>query len=697
VASVSPEPSSHNVEPDRTLPWQVLLAGIVLVVYAGSFAGGFLFDDGNNIVDSPRIRRLWPLGDVLRSNRPLGDYTFSLGFAVHGLDPWGFHVVNVAIHLVAAQVLFGLIRQTLLLPGQAGAILPRKATGIAFVAALIWAVHPLTTQAVTYIVQRFESLAALATLVCLYAVVRGSTSRRPMAWDALAVFAAWAGFLTKETGAMIPVLVVLFDLVFLRPSKVGVRPVPWWLYLGLCSPLIWFVPRVSLFFTGKSASMGLAYQKVSPVEYVMTQPEVLLHYLKLSFWPAHLCFDYRWPVQQDWRVSALCGLVIVGLLIGTAWLLWRREPAGFVCAAFFVILAPTSSFVPVADLAAEHRMYLPLACVVTLSVLTLRWCAVWTTRRWPATAPAVNATLVVLALLVPLALSARTMRRNQDYRSAIAMWRSVLETRPHNPRAWYGLGKAWHDAGQYDEALAVFRKAAANGMDTPALRIAIADCENRFGRHEVAERLCRDVLTRYPDLKIAHITLATILYQQNQFDGALEHFQAAAGNPRLIEARVGAASSLANLGRHSEAIEELTAALDIRPDHKPSAILLAWLLSTSPADELRDGPRAVQLLTQVCRVQDSRSFRTWDAYAAALAETGEYESAVAAAKQALELAAGIDDVERREQLERRLSAYESGRPWRSEQTLDQAQLRPIDRARSVACRWSYPCRQGRPG
>ncbi len=188
----------------------------MLAVYSNSLSGEFVFDDIGAIKDNPTIRNLWPLGPVLSpppgttsGGRPLLNFSFALNYALGGLNVWGYHAVNLAIHLANALLLFGVLRRSFALPA-----LREKfgggAVGLSFAIALLWAVHPLQTESVTYIVQRAESLVALFYLLVLFCVIRGAGSARPAGWYAGAIAACLLGMSAKEVMVTAPAVVLLY-------------------------------------------------------------------------------------------------------------------------------------------------------------------------------------------------------------------------------------------------------------------------------------------------------------------------------------------------------------------------------------------------------------------------------------------------------------------------------------------------------
>jgi hypothetical protein len=189
------------------LPVLVIVAG--LAVYANSFAGVFVFDDSVHILQNERIRDLSALPKVLSGRRPVVDFTLAVNYALDELTVRGYHAVNLAIHIAAALILFGTVRRTL----QRKMFLDRfsrSSSWLALVSALIWVVHPLQTQSVTYMIQRAESLMGLFYLLTLYCVIRGVESSRSTAWFTLAVCACAAGMGSKAVMVTAPVLVLLY-------------------------------------------------------------------------------------------------------------------------------------------------------------------------------------------------------------------------------------------------------------------------------------------------------------------------------------------------------------------------------------------------------------------------------------------------------------------------------------------------------
>ena len=428
------------------------IAFAAFTAYHNSFSGAFLFDDEPAITMNPTLRQLWPVGSVLAppggmtvSGRPLLNLSLAVNYALGGTDVRGYHVMNLAIHLLAGLTLFGVARRAL-----GGPVLRdrfgRASLPLAGALALLWTVHPLQTESVTYIIQRAESLMGLFYLLTLYCFVRGA--ERPagpsVRWQVLAVAACLAGMATKEAMVTCPVMVLLFDRTFVAGSfrEAWRRRRP--CYLGLAAT--WLLLEFLMLGTaGRSGAIGYGIN-ISWWEYALTQFPALVRYLQLSLWPHPLVFEYG----PFWARHTLTPemLMVAALAAGTAMALWRRPAVGFLGAWFFVILSPTSSVVPGASQRiVEHRMYLPLAAVMAAVVFGIYLSACRSGR-------AEARRCLALGLALAAGLGWLTLRRNEDYRSAVAIWSDTVAKRPGNELAHHALGYALKREGRLAAARA---------------------------------------------------------------------------------------------------------------------------------------------------------------------------------------------------------------------------------------------------
>lgn len=560
----------------------LLLAGAIIVAYLTSFRGALVFDDLHAIVENPTIRDLARPGLVLFpaaragetvSGRPGVNLTFALNYAVSGTGPWSYHAVNLLIHTLAALALFGIVRRTLVRRSPLAARVLDPAW-FAFTVALLWALHPLQTAAVTYVAQRAESLMGLCFLLTLYCFIRGLDSPRPGRWQVTAVVACAAGMGCKEVMVAAPVLVLLYDRTFATGSwreawrqrgRIHAALFGTWLILG------WLV--LGTHNRGGTAGFNAG---ISAWHYALTQCEAIVHYLRLAFWPVPLVFDYGMPVVHDPAAVALQAVLLLALLGATLWTLARRPALGFVGAWFFVILAPSSSFVPVAtQTMAEHRMYLPLAAVVALGA----WGAVTLAGR--------RGTFTLIALGV--AAGAMTANRNRVYRSELLLWRDTVAARPQNPRAHTNYGIALAEAGHAAEAIVEYEASLALQPDNAATQLNLCDALTRAGRAAEALPHGEAAVRLEPDSANAHVNLAHALRQLGRNEDAAAQYRAALQlEPGAPDIRASLAPTLYDLANQAAARGDFIAAiaryreaLAVMPDHPGAQVNLANALLMS--------------------------------------------------------------------------------------------------------------------
>ncbi len=435
----------------RLAPWVLLIA--VGLAFGPGFSAPFVLDSTNIY----KMRVIRDLADpaMLLNARPLFTVTLAINYALHGFEPTGYRVLNALVHALAAWCLFAVIRRCLLLPTLGGRYTPARAAALALVASLLWALHPLQVQSVTYVIQRGESLCGLAYLVAMLCGLRAAGSERPLPWLALCGLAGLAGLGAKQVIVTLPVMLWVLDRTLLEGALLrAVRRCWWAVALAAVAGLagLAYITDFGRGFFARNSTAGFALESISPLRYLSSQPGVILHYLRLSFWPDALCIDHGWPLPRTvWGVvlpGIALGVPLVLGLIGCA----RRRPWAFLPLAFFIHLAPTSSFMPIADLLMEHRVYLalaPLALGLVLAGEAL-------TRRAPASRVPVAWVLAGVAIL---GLSARTIVRNLDHHDSEGLWRTCIALNPRHGRALTNLGARLLDRGEIDEALALLRRA----------------------------------------------------------------------------------------------------------------------------------------------------------------------------------------------------------------------------------------------
>ena len=560
----------------------VVLAG--LLTYANGVANPFLFDDDAAIVQNASITAvasaLAPPANTAVAGRPLVNVTFALNYRAGGLDPSGYRVVNLGVHVACALLVFGIVRRTLQ-RAYAAAPAPIDLRDLACATALLFAVHPLTSEVVDYVTQRTEGLMALCYLLTVYAAIRAHGAAHARRWRSVAVAACLAGALCKETIATAPLAVLLWDRAFVYASFGAALRARRGLYAGLA--VTWLVLGAMLAFGGQSLTGGFSTARLSWWTYFLNQPRMIVRYLRLTVWPGPLVIYYGWPAAVTLPDAWPWLLAVSALFAGTFLLFVRRPALAFPAAWVFLTLGPTSSVITIAtEVAAERRMYLPLAGVLAGGVVALA--AVVARRQRRAARPILAGALAVAVA----ALAVRTTLRNAEYSSPLRMARTVLDRWP-NANAEYLVGAELVAAGRTREAIPHLR-AAVDGYPPARYVLGTALLDTGETQEGIAalERFARDEPLGLPS-RSAHGRLANTYAGAGNFAAALPHYReylAAYGGDGA--AWTGLAIAQVETGARHDALESFRRAAAAEPANARFQLNLARaLLERGDADEAR--------------------------------------------------------------------------------------------------------------
>jgi tetratricopeptide (TPR) repeat protein len=532
------------------------LAVATAAAYHGSLAAPLIYDDRLWITWNPSIRHLRSIMDVVSPppgsvvfGRPVLSLSLAVNYAVSGEHPWSYHLANLVIHVLAALALFGAVRRTLgLRPGVFASDGDR--TLGAFAVAALWALHPLQTESVTYVIQRAESLMGLCYLLTLYCFVRAAQAPAPRPWLLLSVLFCLMGMATKEVMVTAPLAVLAYDRTFLSGGFRAALSRRLRFYAGLAAT--WLVPAfLAVGLHGRGVGYGLGY---SWWAYGLAECWVVPHYLLLAFWPHPLVFDYGTDIVASLRdvLPWACLLAVLGGATIVAFA--RRSALGFAGMWFFGILAPSSSIVPVAfQPMAEHRMYLPLAAVSAVLVAAA-WAALGRRSLWVLGAAAI-------------ALGAGTRLRNRDYLSETSIWSDTVLRRPSNPRARLALGSALAMEWRNEEAARQFEEAMRIDPGDFQARRNLGLALYHMGRAEDALAQYRAIAPPNPDSSALHYDIGLALDLEGRpAEAAGEYARAVQLDPGDAEALNNLGSALYRTGRLTEAVLAYGRALAIRPD-----------------------------------------------------------------------------------------------------------------------------------
>ena len=502
---------------------------IALIAFGPALSAPFDFDDLPAIVNNASIRQLWPLSVPLTppglgtavSGRPVVNLSFALNYA-GARSPgqtFGYHVVEILLHVATALLVFGVVRLTIRLARVAEAWRD-SADRIAVTAAALWLAHPIQTEAVDYISQRTELLVSFFYVSTLYCAIRAW--ERPRArWFVLAVGASALGMGSKEVMLTAPIAIVLYDRAFLFETWRA----PWasrarrWLYIALFA-----TTGVSIFLIAhgaRSATVGFGLGTTS-LEYLYSQCWAIAHYLRLVLWPDHLTYDYGpAPVRDLSGIPGAVGLTMLGIATVVAWRRSNTRWLAFLGSWFLLLLAPSSSFVPIrTEIAAERRVYLALAAAFGLVAVGLEWIRQTRSRRITVASYAGGAVVYV-------ALIAASFQRSCLYQTPELLWRDAMIKRPNNARALNGVAVAGmkrdpNDLSEPDRLLERALSLDSNFVQAWQNRAVIAVHTNRF---EDAESFLLRALAAEPGDSATNEQLGAVLVARGKPEQALPYLR----------------------------------------------------------------------------------------------------------------------------------------------------------------------------
>lgn len=551
----------------------ITLAGVL--AYRNAFGTPFIFDDITQILENTKIQSLqWPWAFIENNRRPLLYASLALNFHSGAFNPFTYHVFNLRVHILAGIMLFFLVRKTLLLPVIKSG-LRDNANLLALASAVLWLLHPVHTQAVTYIIQRAESLMGLFFLSAMYCSSQYLTSKRSFWLVAAGISALLAG-LTKEVTLVLPLMVLFYDRTFIskdfRTAWKDHRP----LYTALSFTL---AVMIYLYLTTKPEerlTAGFGMQGMSPLVYLINQPAVILHYAGLTLWPHDLVFDYEWPPVTQLHVLLPSIVVLLSWVIVLAVAYRRYRGFSFLLLSFLVLLLPSSSVIPLKDLIFEYRLYLSLSCWAVASVLVLHFL----TERF------VNqrnrkAFFVVFVAAIALILGGLTYQRNKIYADEETVWHDVIRKQPFNARAFNNLGEYLMRHGRDEEAKPYFLQALALNTSYPDVYVNLATVVGKEGHPEEAIEYAKQALALDPHFPVAENNWGSALSQMGRYSEAIPHFEKAL---ELGFVKAGVLQNLgvayANSGQPFKAVTALKKALDLSPGSKEIQSLLNEVLSS---------------------------------------------------------------------------------------------------------------------
>lgn len=641
----------------------------IIAVYSNTIHSPFIFDDFNAIVDNPNIRSLLPLSRSLSApdqstvaGRPVAAFSLAVNYAVSRLDPWSYHFLNMLLHCAAAWLFFGIMREisgrgrgigkgkeektdggldetalgrdgdkargrSPMVEGRGGVSPPGVSPPFMrcddprwsdagaknltlhpvslLLITLMWALHPLHTEAITYVSTRTELLMGVFSLATVQCLIRSADSARPVFWWICGVAASTLAMASKESAVVLPILLLLFDRVFIARSWGAVVSLRGKFHLATAAT--WLILIALVMQGSRSETAGIHLTGISPLDYLRTQAGVILHYLRLAVWPHPLVLDYfDWPVARVWTpVNATILFVLLCLAVVSFVKAARGSVIGFLGVWFFLTLAPASSVLPiVSEIAAERRMYLPMIAVVLLGARGIHSLSshVAPTRFRKSER--------LVAVIICILLGVMTWQRNQVFASALGIWRDTVTKRPGNSRAHANLGTEYLRLGRHAEAADHFRAAIEKdpaaqalftgnespGIDPVQIDISTLRALENLGliqteRGDTAEavHLLQLVVDLNPNDAVTHLNLGNAyMLNREPMNAETAFAQAVRLAPDHALARIRYARVLALQGRLEEAKTQARQALHLDPENSE---IQSFGIAILQASDQTDTPR----------------------------------------------------------------------------------------------------------
>jgi len=626
-------------------------------------------------------QRIWFSLDSPSQYFPLTYSTFRVEHALWGLNTTGYHWVNLLLHVANALLVWAVLTR-LRIPG-------------AWLAAAIFALHPVQVESVAWITERKNVLMGfffLLTLLAWSAFVDERTRRAWIFYSLSLIFYALA-LSAKATACTLPA--ALFLILWLQQKPITMRRlleiVPFvMLGVGIGLLAVWW----ERYHQGTNREV---FTFLSPIERILVASRAVWFYLSKIFWPSNLTFIYpRWNISPSDLLNYIWLIAGIGACVAIYFLRRSLGRSVEVAAAFFVAtLSPVLGFIMLFTFrytfVADHYQYLacigPIALasagVVSLSHKFAQYCTV----------------IISGALLIVASLGALTWRQAATYTDIETLWRTTLARNPEcwmahtnlglvflqkgkidegiaeyraalqmQPDSWdaeYNLGTALLGKAQVDEAILHCERAVRMRPTDPDAQVSLGNALFQKGRIDEAIAHYQQAITVHPDHFLARYSLGHALLEKGELEGAIQVCRSALLlRPSDADCQTTLAIALEEKGNPAEAVQHYQKALELAPSSIATLSNLAWLLATSPDASLRNGQKAVELAKQADRLAGGTNSLVLRTLAAAYAENGDFANAIRTARSAMQLARMHSEEAVMTDLDQQIALYQLGMPYR---------------------------------
>ena len=671
----------------RVFVFALVVSAATILVYHPAWHGGFLWDDDDYIINNELLtapdgwQRIWFSLDSPSQYFPLTYSTFRIEHALWGLNTTGYHWVNLLFHVVNALLVWAVLTR-LKVPGS-------------WLAAAVFALHPVQVESVAWITERKNVLMGfffLLTLLAWIAFVDERTRRQWIFYYLALIFYVLA-LSAKATACTLPA--ALFLILWLQKKPITMRrlmQIAPFVVLGIGMGLlaVWW----EHYHQGTNRAV---FTFLSPIERILVASRAVWFYVNKIFWPSNLMFIYpRWNISSTNLLDYICLLAGIAACVAIYFIRRYFGRSVEVAAAFFVgTLSPVLGFIMLFTFrytfVADHYQY--LACIGPIALASAG------VVSFSGKFVQYRAAIVSAALLVVVSLGTLTWRQAAAYSDVETLWRTTLAKNPEcwmahtniglvlfqkgqiddaiahyrsalqmQPDWWdaeYNLGAALTAKGQVDEAILHCEKAVSMRPTDPDAQVSLGNLLLQKGRIDEAIAHYQKAITVSPDDFLARYGLGHALLEKGELDSAIQVFRSALFlRPLDSDCHTTLAIALEEKGNPPEAIQHYQKALELAPRSIPALTNLAWLLATSRDASLRNGPKAVELAKRADGLVGGTNTLVLRTLAAAYAENGEFANAVRTASSAIQLARIHGEGSLVTDLDQQISLYQLGMPYR---------------------------------
>jgi tetratricopeptide (TPR) repeat protein len=557
-----------------------------ILCYSNTFNSSFHFDDISSIIDNPAVKDLREMLASFPSRRFITFLSFAINYYFGELNVFGYHLINIIIHILNALTIYWFMRLLLISEGvRRYTLIPLSVNNSSnayrimapLLVALLFVAHPIQTQAVTYISQRATSLSSLFYMLSMslylkYAIKRNIAGRGYLLFSLISALLA---MLTKEISFTLPIAIILIELYFFSPDwekmRKGISSSPILLIISAAALTILIIYGVKIEYI---ESLTREIHIYSRWEYFLTQINVIMTYLRLMILPINQNLDYNYPVSRAlFEMPTILSFLSLISILTIGILLFKKDNLiSFGIIFFFLALSVESSFIPISDVINEHRLYLPsVGFLIAISMVLLYLFQLLITCNLKIKDRNLKIIFILIATALITTEGIAAYKRNNIWRDDFTLWSDVVSKTPDKARPLNNLAMEYDKMGRWEDALNLYQKAVQIKSGNPEIYFKIyinmAKVYANLKRWKEAEESIKKALKIKPEDPNSHNNLGIIYNNLKMYDAAVAEFKTAINlKPDIPEHYGNLGFAYIGLDRYQEAMEQYNIAISLRPN-----------------------------------------------------------------------------------------------------------------------------------